>query len=150
MRQSTGRRSWMGCPSASNGKRLPVRSDSSWKAILRRGGIWSPPVSWGRSRCGGVWDALGKKHTHQAGPRGSAGAERGPAARENRLIELRQLHERVASCTRCPELAATRTQTVFGTGPIDIDVCFIGEAPGADEDRRGEPFVGVAGQLLTR
>jgi DNA polymerase len=47
-------------------------------------------------------------------------------------------------------LAATRTQTVFGVGRIDPDVCFIGEAPGREEDATGEPFVGPAGQLLTR
>jgi DNA polymerase len=47
-------------------------------------------------------------------------------------------------------LAATRTQTVFGVGRVEPDICFIGEAPGADEDRQGEPFVGAAGQLLNR
>jgi DNA polymerase len=56
----------------------------------------------------------------------------------------------VAGCTRCSELAAGRTQTVFGVGNINARLMFIGEAPGADEDRQGEPFVGRAGQLLTR
>ena len=55
----------------------------------------------------------------------------------------------VAVCRRCPHLADTRTQTVFGTGKPDTRLMFIGEAPGADEDRLGEPFVGRAGQLLT-
>jgi DNA polymerase len=67
-----------------------------------------------------------------------------------RRHELTVLAQRVAACTRCPQLASTRTQTVFGVGPLDPDLCFIGEAPGADEDRLGEPFVGAAGQLLTR
>lgn len=67
-----------------------------------------------------------------------------------RRQELQLLATRVASCTRCPELAATRTQTVFGVGQIQPDVCFVGEAPGADEDAQGEPFVGAAGQLLNR
>jgi uracil-DNA glycosylase len=67
-----------------------------------------------------------------------------------RLHELTVLAERVHDCTRCPELAATRTQTVFGVGPVGAEICFVGEAPGADEDRQGEPFVGVAGQLLNR
>jgi DNA polymerase len=53
----------------------------------------------------------------------------------------------VAGCTACP-LHATRTQTVFGVGSPRADWLFIGEAPGADEDRQGEPFVGRAGQLL--
>ena len=57
------------------------------------------------------------------------------------------LEGRVASCTTC-DLHSTRTQTVFGTGDREADWMFIGEAPGADEDRQGEPFVGRAGQLL--
>lgn len=57
--------------------------------------------------------------------------------------------ERVASvCTRC-RLAGTRTQVVFGVGNPNADLMFIGEAPGRDEDLKGEPFVGRAGQLLT-
>src|SRR5262249_7946295 len=55
----------------------------------------------------------------------------------------------VSRCTRCPHLAATRTQTVFGTGSPTARLMFVGEAPGADEDRLREPFGGPAGQLLT-
>jgi uracil-DNA glycosylase family 4 len=58
------------------------------------------------------------------------------------------LRETVASCRRC-DLHSTRTQTVFGVGNRAARWMFIGEAPGADEDRQGEPFVGRAGQLLT-
>ena len=54
-----------------------------------------------------------------------------------------------AVCTKC-RLAETRTQVVFGVGNPDADLLFIGEAPGMHEDRQGEPFVGAAGQLLTR
>jgi DNA polymerase len=54
-----------------------------------------------------------------------------------------------AGCTRC-RLAEGRTQVVFGVGNPDADVMFIGEAPGFHEDKQGEPFVGAAGQLLTR
>lgn len=68
----------------------------------------------------------------------------------DRRYELKLLAERIVPCDRCPELFATRTQTVFGVGPIDPDVCFVGEAPGADEDAIGEPFVGKAGQLLNK
>ena len=68
----------------------------------------------------------------------------------HRLHELTVLAERVRGCTRCPELAATRTQTVFGVGPVGAEIVFVGEAPGADEDRQGEPFVGAAGQMLNR
>ena len=58
-----------------------------------------------------------------------------------------ELRARVAACTRC-SLSATRTQTVFGVGNQNADWLIVGEAPGADEDRKGEPFVGRAGQLL--
>src|SRR5262249_23875929 len=77
-----------------------------------------------------------------------APAEAGDVGR--RRQELTVLAERVAACTPCPGLAARRTQRVSGAGPVDADICFVGEAPGADEDRLGEPFVGAAGQLLNR
>jgi uracil-DNA glycosylase family 4 len=63
---------------------------------------------------------------------------------------LEALAVQVAGCTRCGDLAPTRTQTVFGVGPSKARLCFLGEAPGADEDRLGEPFVGRAGQLLNK
>lgn len=67
-----------------------------------------------------------------------------------RQAELKILAEEVSACTACDELARTRTQTVFGVGNPQARLCFLGEAPGADEDRQGEPFVGRAGQLLTK
>jgi DNA polymerase len=69
---------------------------------------------------------------------------------DKRRQELEVLSRSVAGCTRCAELASTRTQTVFGVGKMDPELCFIGEAPGADEDAQGEPFVGPAGQLLNK
>jgi DNA polymerase len=64
----------------------------------------------------------------------------------------RTLAEAAAEASTCPRcrLAETRTQVVFGVGNPDADLLFIGEAPGQHEDRQGEPFVGAAGQLLTR
>lgn len=73
----------------------------------------------------------------------------GPSCDERRR-ELTVLAQGIKGCTRCTELASTRTQTVFGVGVLDAELCFIGEAPGADEDAQGEPFVGAAGQLLNR
>jgi uracil-DNA glycosylase len=70
--------------------------------------------------------------------------------REEREEKLRMLAGRVNKCTRCAELSQTRTQTVFGVGNPEAKIMFLGEAPGADEDRQGEPFVGAAGQLLNR
>jgi len=60
------------------------------------------------------------------------------------------LAEEVAGCTLCGDLASTRTQTVFGVGNPAARLCLLGEAPGADEDAQGEPFVGRSGQLLTK
>lgn len=76
-------------------------------------------------------------------------AELGPGA-SGAIADLdwEALQERVAACSACSELVANRTQTVFGVGNRNADWLVIGEAPGADEDRQGEPFVGKAGQLL--
>ena len=64
-------------------------------------------------------------------------------------LDLPALAADAASCTKC-SLHETRNSVVFGVGNTDADLMFIGEAPGADEDRQGEPFVGRAGQLLTQ
>jgi DNA polymerase len=61
-----------------------------------------------------------------------------------------ELQKRVMACVKCAHLASSRTNVVFGVGSIDAQLLFVGEAPGADEDRQGEPFVGKAGQLLTK
>ena len=71
----------------------------------------------------------------------------GPAAAEPGAMDWRALEDAVRGCVRCG-LHATRTQTVFGVGNRAARWLFVGEAPGADEDRQGEPFVGRAGQLL--
>jgi DNA polymerase len=69
--------------------------------------------------------------------------------REQRRERLVELYKQVADCTRCP-LHETRTKAVFGAGNADAELMFVGEAPGADEDRQGLPFVGRAGQLLNQ
>jgi DNA polymerase len=71
----------------------------------------------------------------------------GPAERNQ---ALKVLADAVRNCTRCEELARTRTQTVFGVGNPSAKIVFVGEAPGADEDEQGEPFVGRSGQLLNQ
>ncbi len=68
---------------------------------------------------------------------------------QERREALTRVFHRARSCERCPELVATRTQVVFGSGNADADLMFIGEAPGKDEDRDGIPFVGRSGRLLT-
>jgi uracil-DNA glycosylase len=67
---------------------------------------------------------------------------------DERREELKAVFQGAKDCTRCPQLAATRTSVVFGAGNADADLMFVGEAPGANEDRQGLPFVGQAGRLL--
>ena len=77
----------------------------------------------------------------------TATAALSPEAKAAAFAELR---ERALACVKCPHLASSRKNVVFGVGSIDAELMFIGEAPGADEDEQGEPFVGKAGQLLTK
>jgi DNA polymerase len=63
---------------------------------------------------------------------------------------LAALRDPVLACTLCPHLVKSRTQVVFGVGNPEAELMFVGEAPGEDEDKQGEPFVGKAGQLLTK
>jgi uracil-DNA glycosylase family 4 len=76
-------------------------------------------------------------------------AEPQPSAFERREA-LKDLLVQARSCTRCPELAATRKTVVFGAGNADAELMFVGEAPGANEDEQGIPFVGRAGKLLEK
>src|SRR5215472_10384639 len=69
------------------------------------------------------------------------------ATAEERREELVALFKEVQACTKCP-LHEMRTKAVFGAGDADAELMFVGEAPGAEEDRQGLPFVGRAGQLL--
>src|SRR3712207_6310493 len=67
---------------------------------------------------------------------------------DERREALKAEFQECRGCTRCPQLAATRSTVVFGSGNADADLMFVGEAPGANEDRMGLPFVGQAGKLL--
>ena len=80
-------------------------------------------------------------------PRATTPATVAPTEVADLSLQWQRLVEEVRTCQRCP-LHATRTQGVLGVGPRRADWLVIGEAPGAEEDRRGEPFVGAAGQLL--
>src|SRR3954462_7981731 len=70
------------------------------------------------------------------------------ASAADRREELKAVFQEASACTRCPQLASTRTTVVFGSGNADADLMFVGEAPGANEDKQGVPFVGQAGGLL--
>jgi DNA polymerase len=81
---------------------------------------------------------------------GEAPAPAPPLSPEAKAAAFAALRERALQCVKCPHLAASRKNVVFGVGNIHAELMFIGEAPGADEDEQGEPFVGKAGQLLTK
>ena len=69
---------------------------------------------------------------------------------EAKVAAFAELRQRAMICVKCPHLAKSRKNVVFGVGDINAQLMFIGEAPGADEDEQAEPFVGKAGQLLTK
>jgi DNA polymerase len=69
---------------------------------------------------------------------------------EAKAAAFADLRQRALACVKCPHLASSRKNVVFGVGDINSPLMFVGEAPGADEDQQGEPFVGKAGQLLTK
>lgn len=73
-----------------------------------------------------------------------------PLPPESRPAALEELRRQILACTRCAHLVASRHSVVFGVGDPSARILFVGEAPGADEDLRGEPFVGKAGELLTK
>ncbi len=81
----------------------------------------------------------------------SASVTRDPSpTTQTKLAAFADLRQRALACVKCPHLAASRQYVVFGVGSLDAQLMFVGEAPGADEDEQGEPFVGAAGQLLTK
>jgi DNA polymerase len=67
-----------------------------------------------------------------------------------KAVAFAELRTRALACVKCPHLASSRKTVVFGVGNPDATLMFVGEAPGADEDEQGEPFVGRAGELLTK
>lgn len=71
-------------------------------------------------------------------------------SKNERLDVFEKMQKEVAGCVACPHLVRNRSRTVFGDGTVMPRVVFFGEAPGADEDKQGIPFVGRAGQLLTK
>jgi DNA polymerase len=98
-----------------------------------------------------------KEHLRFAAELGVAGVSRDPVWREQGdrpvvapPLTLAAIREDIGDCTRCKLHGLGRRQIVFGVGNPSAELMFVGEAPGADEDIQGEPFVGRAGQLLTK
>lgn len=78
----------------------------------------------------------------------SAPALAAALGREGKAAAMTALRERAMACVKCPHLVKSRRTVVFGTGDIHARLMFVGEAPGADEDARGEPFVGAARPIV--
>jgi uracil-DNA glycosylase len=108
-------------------------------------GVWRESAAAASST--GNLSPSGPRSLDEVPPNGGGGQE---SVLTSPAPTLEILRQEVSGCTRCQELAETRTQTVFGVGNPHARLCFLGEAPGADEDRQGEPFVGRAGQLLNK
>ena len=151
-------------PAASGSRRVAAGTESARLSELRRGGRGPGAVpqaapfglvkSIGAARRQEGRNAELRQQTKadfKARRQRARGLERGlvSGSAEARREELIRLYREVETCTRCP-LHADRTKAVFGSGNADADLMFIGEAPGAEEDRQGLPFVGRAGQLLTQ
>jgi DNA polymerase len=80
-----------------------------------------------------------------------AAAPASQLSEQDRRVQLQLMDQNeVQGCTKCTELVRNRTRTVFGVGNVQTELVFVGEAPGADEDKAGEPFIGAAGQLLNK
>ncbi len=151
------------------------RAAAQWLDSLRRGGVTHLPKRAARAAAATVEtsarttveseesvkaERLANSSRSDAPPRPvaeSTSAQKFESRREEREIgqedraaALAALAAKVAQCRRCDELVRNRTQTVFGVGNPYAELVFVGEAPGADEDLRGEPFVGAAGQLLNK
>ena len=124
--------------------------ESRWPGIEDRGGPTAAPPAAGLRRASAPAvpkPAAAPAARSAATPRPAAAAAAGPPAGESPWATLEEIARAVASCTRC-RLHATRTNTVPGEGSPTAALVFVGEGPGADEDRLGRPFVGAAGRLL--
>ena len=118
-------------------QRLESLAAAGVSDLPKRRGVKSRPATVGRA-------------ADEAGAVPAAGGRPPAAGAAVRIRALNVLREEVAACRLCEPLAKARTHTVFGSGSATARLCFLGEAPGADEDASGEPFVGRAGQLLTK
>lgn len=112
--------------------------------------IQETPPDMARSRKSATAPPLPSVSANALPTEDSTPTEKSTLSREARAAKLQEISCQVAGCTRCHELATTRTQTVFGVGNPAARLVFLGEAPGADEDQQGEPFVGRAGQLMNK
>jgi DNA polymerase len=120
-----------------------VREVEAASARPARGGDGAAPSAAAAPGASGPAPARPAAAPAAGGP-GGAAAEKGCGS-----AALLAVRERLGDCSRC-KLGPTRTRLVFGVGSAEAELMFVGEGPGEDEDRQGEPFVGRAGQLLTK
>jgi DNA polymerase len=116
-----------------------ISRDRAWRdraPVEAQSGAAAPAGSQ-ESEAGRTDSGVGTRETGSGSPESGAGG-------------LQSIRAEIGDCTRCPLHALGRKQIVFGVGNPNADLMFVGEAPGADEDMQGEPFVGRAGQLLTK
>jgi uracil-DNA glycosylase len=116
----------------------PIQSATS----LTRSGVRHPPPA--------ISAPVAEQETLLALPGETVASQGPPLDPQAKAAAFAALRERALACVKCEHLASSRKNVVFGVGSIDAQLMFIGEAPGADEDEQGEPFVGKAGQLLTK
>jgi DNA polymerase len=130
-------------PADASRRPLEARSPAAMKPApaARPAPVVAPPTATMASGVQKSFDALLS---------GSSGPSGAPLSREAKESAMAELRNRALVCRKCEHLAASRQGVVFGVGDIHTPLMFVGEAPGADEDEQGEPFVGRAGQLLTR
>jgi DNA polymerase len=141
-----------------HGRNRPIKAAIQRLESLERAGVRQLPRPKRRDNSAANRPADESARQPQIADENVAGKEANAAVASVQAIDptvkagdsLAIVQQEVAACTACRELADTRTQTVFGVGNPHARLCFLGEAPGADEDRQGEPFVGRAGQLLTK
>jgi uracil-DNA glycosylase family 4 len=133
-------------PAASSTIREPAEPPKGFGARARGepapGALESAPSAEKRQETAAVQNA--------SVPLGIQSEIRNPKSVPEKATAFAALRERVIVCVKCANLASSRKNVVFGVGNIDAQLMFVGEAPGADEDVQGEPFVGRAGELLTR
>jgi uracil-DNA glycosylase family 4 len=142
---SEGEKLGMVVPAAGGGGDAVVKAIDALAAAVRQAGGGAGAVAGGGASAGAL-AGDGNDAGVMAGGDGGAGAADDPAARAAALAALAEV---VTGCRRC-RLCEGRQKTVFGSGNPSADLMFIGEGPGAEEDRQGLPFVGRAGELLTR
>ena len=125
----------------------PARTTPATATLQRAKTLKPSPIA---ERQSSISAPIAEQETLLALPGETVASQGPPLDPQAKAAAFAALRERALACVKCEHLASSRKNVVFGVGSIDAQIMFIGEAPGADEDDQGEPFVGKAGQLLTK